>query len=376
MNKEVHSTPIFWIRAATKGLVLFITINVLFAISNPEYGNFSLYNTLFASRLRLPYSDQPSESYNVTITDLNAMFASHLLAASPKSANEYRVLLIGDSATWGYLLPPDQTLAAFLNRANLRTSQTQSMTFYNLGYPVMSLLKDALILERGLDYQPDLVLWLITLESFPLEKQLYSPLLEKNPSEVLQLIDTLKLSETIPPPQISPPNLWQRSLIGQRKPLADWLRFQLYGFFWTATRVDHHIPDEFPERQADLSAEINFYRQQPPKLNPNQLAFEVIEATIRLASPTPVILINEPMFISSGLNSEIRYNFYYPRWAYDQYREALANFCQAHSLTCWDIWNLIPPDEFTNTAIHMTAQGTAQTAQWIASALENWFQSR
>lgn len=374
MEDKSRNMNHFWVRVALKGLLLFIVFDVFFASIHYNYGKLSLYNHLFAGRLRLPYSDQPAKSYNVTITNLDAMFASHLLAGSPKPKDEFRVLLIGDSATWGYLLPSDQTLAAYLNQAKLRTPDHQSVIFYNLGYPVMSLLKDALILERGRSFQPDLVLWLVTLESFPLEKQLFSPLLEKNPAEVVRLIEKLDLSQTIPPPQLPATTIWQRTIFGQRKALADWIRFQLYGFLWTATKIDHDIPEQIPEKQADLSAELKFYNQEPPHLDPDQLAFEVINATVRTSAPVPIIIINEPMFISSGLNSEIRYNFYYPRWAYDQYREILAAFCQEKTLTCWDIWNLISPDEFTNTAIHMTARGTAQTAQWIAQSLENWFQ--
>ncbi len=374
MEANLPQNPRFWLRVLIKGVLLFIAINITFAISEIDYGKFSLYNHLFAGRTRLPYSDQPSESYNITITNLDAMFASHLLAGSPKSADEYRVLLIGDSGTWGYLLRPDQTLAAYLNQQNLRTPQNKKIVFYNLGYPVMSLFKDVLILERGLDYQPDLVLWLVTLESFPSDKQLFSPLLEKNPTQVLRLIHLLNLYEVIPPPRESTTSLWQRSIIGQRKSLADWVRFQLYGFLWTATQIDQAIPDHIPEKQADLSADLNFHDQQPPHLAMERLAFAVIEAAVQLAAPIPIILINEPMFISSGQNSDIRYNFYYPRWAYDEYRDALAKFCRQKELTCWDIWNLISPDEFTNTAIHMTPLGTQQTAAWIANALENWLQ--
>ncbi len=42
-----------------------------------------------------------------------------------------------------------------------------------------------------------------------------------------------------------------------------------------------------------------------------------------MAGSIPVVIINEPMFISQGKNSDIRYNFYYPRWAYDDYREMM-----------------------------------------------------
>jgi lysophospholipase L1-like esterase len=366
----------FWLRVAWKGLILFGLFNLVFLLTTPPYGKLSLYNVLFAGRLRLPYSDQPAQSYNVTITNLDAMFKSHILSGTPKTSEEYRVLLIGDSATWGYLLPPHQTLAAFLNQANLRTPQNQRMVFYNLGYPVMSLLKDTLLLERGLEYQPDLVLWFVTLESFPMQKQLYSPLLETNQAEVNRLISQLNLNQILPLKGTSPQSFWQRSLIGQRKPLADWLRFQLYGFLWTATGIDHDIPQNTPQKQIDLSPEVEFYGQQPPTLKREELAFAVIDAAYRLSHPIPIILINEPMFISSGLNSDLRYNFYYPRWAYDQYRELLATYCQEKQLTCFDLWNLISADDFTNTAIHMNPHGTQETAQWIAKALQNWAQNR
>ncbi len=55
------------------------------------------------------------------------------------------------------------------------------MRAYNLGYPVMSLTKDLLILDYAQRYQPDLIIWAVTLESFPYDKQLFPPLLQNNP---------------------------------------------------------------------------------------------------------------------------------------------------------------------------------------------------
>ncbi|MGB9668861.1 MAG: hypothetical protein ACPL0B_00615, partial [Anaerolineales bacterium] len=104
--------------------------------------------------------------------------------------------------------------------------------------------------------------------------------------------------------------------------------------------------------------------------------FSTLEAGVQLANPIPVIFINEPIFISHGKNSNLRYNFYYPRWAYDDFRLQFAEQCQNHQWNCWDIWNLIPPQEFTNTAIHMTPNGTQQTANWIANQIQNWLQAQ
>ena len=54
----------------------------------------------------------------------------------------------------------------------------------------------------------------------------------------------------------------------------------------------------------------------------DKLAFDVLDAGMSI---TPnMLLVNEPILISNGANSDIRYNFFYPRWAYDEYRSMLA----------------------------------------------------
>jgi hypothetical protein len=42
--------------------------------------------------------------------------------------------------------------------------------------------KDLMLLEEAMQYQPDLVIWLVTLESFPLDRQLDSPIAANNPA--------------------------------------------------------------------------------------------------------------------------------------------------------------------------------------------------
>jgi hypothetical protein len=83
-----------------------------------------------------------------------------------------------------------------------------------------------------------------------------------------------------------------------------------------------------------------------------------------------VLFVNEPMFISSGANSHIRYNFYYPRWAYDDYRAIMAGYMAQNGWGYVDLWDAIPAAEFTNSAIHLTPEGTAQLASILAQELE------
>jgi hypothetical protein len=63
------------------------------------------------------------------------------------------------------------------------------------------------------------------------------------------------------------------------------------------------------------------------------------------------------MFVSNGQNSELRYNSFYPRWAYDAYREWLAAETAEHGWDYLDFGTGVPPDEFTDTPVHLTPEG-------------------
>jgi hypothetical protein len=102
-------------RIVLKALLLFALLNAAFAAVRPleSLGRLSLYNAPFPGRARLPYGERPADDYNLTLNNLPAMFAAHELAR-PKAADEFRVLLMGDSGTWGWFLAID-TLVGQLN---------------------------------------------------------------------------------------------------------------------------------------------------------------------------------------------------------------------------------------------------------------------
>ena len=154
----------------------------------PALGRLSAYNVLFPGRVRLPYGERPDLAYNLSLYNLDAMFASHEIAGGSKPADEYRVVLIGDSSAWGFLQHPEDTLSAQLNARGLATPSGKRVRVYNLGYPTLSLTKDLLMLSRAVHYQPDLIIWLVTLESFPASQQLASPIVQHNPQAVRELI--------------------------------------------------------------------------------------------------------------------------------------------------------------------------------------------
>jgi hypothetical protein len=371
-SQQEKNTVWFTARVILKALVLFLVANLIFAAIYPmtALGQLSVYNTLVPGRERLPYGENPSQAYNTSLFNLDAMFASHEISKASKAEDEYRVILIGDSSTWGYLLPVEDTLSAAINREDIQLPDGRTVRAYNLGYPVMSLAKDLLILSHAVKYDPDMIVWLVTLESFPLDKQLSPPLIKNNPVKFSELIQKHNLPLQQSEGDFEDNSCWGKTIIGSRRNLADWLRLQLYGFLWAATGIDQDIPQEFPARAEDLPADAGFHDLEPPHLDESKLAFDLLQSGEEMIGDIPLLIVNEPMFISQGQNSDIRYNFYYPRWAYDQYRQLLADFSSNNRWSYLDLWDFIPAEEFTNTAIHLTPRGTILLAERIGRAIQ------
>ncbi len=354
-----------------KATLLFVLFNFVFiSIQDLPPSKLTLYNSLFPGRERFPFGET-RESYNLSLFDLDAMFASHVLNGTEKTADEYRVLLIGDSSVWGTLLTPEQTLAGQLN-ANAVTACGKMVRTYNLGYPTISLTKDLMILDQAKIYQPDLIIWLTTLEAFPNDKQFSSPIVAHNTERVQALLTNYRLSRSLPVGSMNPNdpavvNVSKReqTFVSQRRAIADLIRLQIYGALWAATGIDQVYPDDYERAQIDLEADEDFHGLTSLQ---DALAFDVLEAGMSVAPN--MMLVNEPMLISDGENSDIRYNFFYPRWAYDQYRTMLSEYSAKNDWNYLDLWDLIPANEFTNSAIHLTPSAETLLAPKIMAAIQ------
>ena len=69
----------------------------------PALGHLSAYNLVLPGRARLPYGENPAESYNLSPYNIPAMLASHEWAGADEG--DFNVLLVGDSAAnvvYGY----------------------------------------------------------------------------------------------------------------------------------------------------------------------------------------------------------------------------------------------------------------------------------
>lgn len=366
MQQNKPSINIF--KVLLKAGILFTLFNFAFIFVNADsLGKLTLYNSIFPGRERFPFGET-REAYNLSLYNVDAMFASHILSGTEKTPDEYRVFLIGDSSVWGTLLTPDQTLAGQLN-ANVITACGKTVHTYNLGYPTISLTKDLMLLDRAMQYQPDMVIVLTTLESMPRGKQFESPIAANNAERVRELIFKYELNASPNDPALAQLSKWDQTFVSQRRNIADLFRLQVYGVSWASTGIDQVYSENYERAQTDLESSIEFHGMTSASELRAALALDILDALMS-AAQVPTLLVNEPMLVSEGQNSDIRYNFFYPRWAYDEYRKAMNEYTSAHDQLYLDLWDLVPESEFTNSAIHLTPYGESLLADKIAETIQ------
>jgi hypothetical protein len=373
MKKTIGNSSISITRVIIKTVLLLTIINFgWIIISKLPIGKISIYNFIFPGRHRLPFGENPKSSYNLSLYNLDAMFASHVIDEKHDTGlGNTKIVLVGDSSIWGFLQKPNQTLASLLEQEFLK--RDQNITFYNLGYPSISIFKDLMIIEKTLEYKPDLIIWFTTLEALPKNAQIEIPLVENNPNSANQLIENYELKELPKLEEI----ILQKTFWKQRRNIADILNLQVYGVLWSATGIDQEFPEDYQAAQRDFDVPVEEYHGISPedKLI-DHLGLEIFKNGIENNPETDFIIVNEPILISEGVNSSFQYNFYYPRWAYDQYRVIMDDFTKENQFTYYDLWNLIPESEFTNSAIHLSEIGEDVLAEEMIKIIEHYLEQK
>lgn len=353
-------------RLMLKILFFLILLNLIcVAITYIPVGRLTLYNSIFPGRPRFPFGENPSESFNLTINNLDAMVSSHEISGKPKDPDHFRVVLLGDSSIWGFLQKQEDTLAGILKADPELSCGSRTVEIFNFGYPSLSILKDLFFLEKARAFDPDLILWFTTLESLNRGDQLSTPLVANNPIELTRIINHYDLN--IQPQKTS---FWDRTLFKQRRNFADMVRLQLYGVMWAATGIDQEFPETYTPALRNFENDNTYKEYTDQIINESDLTLEIIQKSIEKNPSMDFILINEPILIASGENSDVRYNYYYPRWAYDDYREIINSFSSRKQIKFYDFWNLVSEKNFTNSAIHLDKVGENLLAAEVKNIIE------
>lgn len=351
-------------RALLKGVALFLLFEYVFVTSGFNPGKLNVYAALGLQRQRFPISTSVPMDRALDVGNLDAMFASHVVSR-PKSAEEFRVFVFGDSAVWGISETPDQTLPGQLDSLGLACGN-KNVRVYNLSYPRSSATKDLMILDKAMQYQPDLIIWEVTLYTLMPKTRVDHPLITQNPDEFYKLAARFDFL-----PKDYPAETAFDTISSQQRGLFRTIRFQTYSLINLATGVDQ-IQGNYENVPRELSADLVFEGMNPPTVRPSQLSIDQVQDFYTLAGTTPVILVNEPIMILKDVpNSDVRYNAYYPRWVYDQYRQILGQAAAQNGWNYLDLWDLFPLESFTNTPLHLNPESERRLAEIIAPSVQN-----
>jgi len=219
--------------------LFFVAANVVFAAVDPmpQLSRASLYNRVFPGRDRLPFLGVEGV-FSPTTHDIDAMFASHKIAVPP-TADEFRVVLVGDSTVRGAGMHATETYAGRLDAARLRAPDGRRMRFYSLGNVNSSVLRDALVIEKALQFEPDLILWFVVMQTLNDKNLLGQELVRSNHAAVQRFADRHAV-------QIdglsAPPETWfDRTIVGRRHRLKQIIALQLSGVMWTISGLESSL---------------------------------------------------------------------------------------------------------------------------------------
>lgn len=362
-------------RLLVKALLLYVAVNLAFSYFNPPVGKLSLYNTLVAGRERFPFERTRGLQaiYNVAIfEDLDALFASHIISAAPKPADEYRVILLGDSSVWGLGSEADNTITEQLNRLDLKSCDGRNVRFYNLGYPGPFVLKDMLLLKHALTYQPDMALWFVTLYSFTPTELEEDAFIAPHVTEIKQIVDTYEIKDYTR--GFDQQRFWDRTVFGQRVRMKRYFELQMFALPWQATGIDYQ-QEEVKFWKTDIPADETYLNRYNSAEEWNKVKHsftdDILDAGTQLAGDTRIVFVNEPIFAADPNQYPLRYNAFYPRWTYDAYREYLSFKMSDSGYIYADLWNVIPNEEFSDDPFHLTTQGEQMLAEKLSPYILN-----
>ena len=284
----------------------------------------------------------------------------------PARRGEVRVELFGNSSVFGFPLPVEQTFAHVLNQS-FAANGTPAHVF-NLASLYTCQLRDAALMHDAVRYDPDLILYPVTLADFVHGIP--------GPGEGLFLnenLDTVSALLADPPPGLAEPLEMYRDMAEAAEPIAWWeLRQlkQLGPFFRTgaalyAVSIVRSLAAEPARRQLRT---LGRQTQYDCELTKDQFGVEFDHwrswnilaylEELHRSRGVEVLVVNWPVAHEPVGDC---YNVRYPNAGLAEFRDWVREETRARGLAHLDLQDLLPADEFIDS-LHVTAAGHARIA--------------
>jgi hypothetical protein len=379
--KTPFTSPRQFLRVLLKALVLLIIFDVLqmaLGLGN-ALDRWSIYRAFTPPTMRLGLAEQIGDP---AWWRLNVLLDAHEIA-QPKAPDEYRVVFLGDSSTFclycraGEAIPKDVTdLGVTIDGKRVRG--------YNLAYPGPDWLKDILILKHALHYQPDAIVWLVTAKGSsnqPTPAQPDAHLFTRINADELPELQRRYGFNTWETRHYAAADAWYQSSIWLRGGrIRDWLvllarTLRNAALYPDDDRTKQYLLPGEPVTQRPIRNPAEITSDQPGYGTLPNDRWDLLLVGQRMAQEAgiPLLIVNEPIYLASGLHSDVNYNSDYERAVYDRFRNAMTSFTREHRLRYLDLWNHLPPEEFSNTALHYNLPGNIHIAEEIAAELQKMF---
>lgn len=325
---------------------------------------FNLWWLTGHGRNRLAY---PSDFQNGQLP-VETLLSSHAIAYTPKAENEYRVAVLGESGIAGWGLRDQDTFVGQLNSRHL-TLDSRQVVAYNLAYPSPNVARDTLILDAALAYHPDLVIWFITpaaLDDSPDALGTNTVFFELNRQRLQRITYDNQLQNWYNA-RLNPLPIWQSWIaVHNQDTLPVWFNTLLYPF----TEPDYSFTERrIGSEPIPAKARYTAGRKGFDPMPNETWRFLDIARTLTENAHAKLLLINEPMLIGKGQNSDVNYNLQYQRQFYDTYRQKITDYAAQQGFLFADLWDVIPAESFTDTPLHADAAGYAKLVDKITSEL-------
>ena len=371
------ATRDYFLRVVVKALLLFLLFDVLQAAVGLDrrLESLSIYRRLVPPLARLSaMRDYPAG----VMWPLGPLLDAHRIGL-PKGTDEYRVAVLGDSGTFDPYHRSADAVPGQMSRLGVRVGERR-LVAYNLAYQKANAVAGLLILRHAVEKKADAAVWFVSL--FDLGSDAPSRvwggemhiIVRTNADELPDLVRRYGISTWETRRLVREEPLWKRSIIFRGARYRDdalllarsVLDLTSAGDPTESVRPERPWVGSFP-LPAVPDLEQNG-ADDPPMPNGRWRTLVAGEALAR-ARGAVLLVVNDPIFVASGPNSDREYNSYYGKAIYDRYRRVLETFCRENAIPYLDLWNLVPPSEFADTPGHYTLAGNARIARAVTGKL-------
>jgi hypothetical protein len=364
------------LRVLSKAVLLFLAFDFLQAVVllPSRLERISFLENLVPPMARLTI---PTDIETLVWFPLKPLLDAHQVG-KPKASDEFRVAVLGASGTYCGTCTPEEAIPGHLSDLGAQVGGKR-VVGYNLAVKGVDWLKDLLVMKHACERGVDAVVWLVTAyraADTPFKKNDFPhSFVTLNRDDLPDLVKQTGVSTWETRRYEAEAGLLNRSIWQTGNRYRDWLTLVGRTLYLSAVPGDPTATkkyDDEPWVGSKPIRKVARFNSKTPGFEemPNR-RWDLIKAGNRLASScgAKLLLVNEPIYLGSGPNSDVNYNSHMERALYDRFRGVLGNFVQENQIAYLDIWNLLPGEDFTDISLHHNSAGNRKIAQAIAQKL-------